>query len=206
MFMSVQEAFCSSVAEMHAGYLHGNALSVSQRLCTPSEYYCKHIILFVVLSLLLLQKLAARNILVSEHEVCKVADLDLGYQSNGLEEDSLSSSANIEEGLKDPNRMLRWMAPEILLHRHFSAASDVWSYGVLMWEMFHPSQLPYQECDDRVCVERIVQGYTLSTPEACPEKVAKIMKACWYQNPASRPSFLYVSSLVDSFITEYNQY
>ena len=150
-----------------------------------------------------LQKLAARNILVSESEVCKVADLDLGSQNYHLEEDAtLTPSKNIQEGIKDPNRMLRWMAPEILLHRHYSAASDVWSYGVLMWEMFHPSQLPYEECDDSVCADRIVQGFGLIVPSRCPEEVAKIMKACWYQNPASRPSFLYVSSLISNFITE----
>jgi serine/threonine protein kinase len=108
-----------------------------------------------------------------------------------------------EEGVQDPYNTLRWMAPENLQSHHFSTASDVWSFGVVMWEMFDPPSLPYKECDDKVCVERITQGYVLEVPEECPERVAKILKACWYQNPASRPSFLYISSLLSSIILEY---
>lgn len=195
--------------EVHAGHCHGDALPVGQGFCSPCKCHSSITThtqreVFLV-HLLLLQKLAARNVLVSETEACKVADLDLGSQNDRLQEESNPASAlaaNFQEGLKDPNRILRWMAPEILLHQHFSTASDVWSYGILMWEMFNPSQLPYPECDDRVCAERIVQGYMMSVPDACPERVAKIMKACWYQNAASRPSFLYISSLLSNMLTE----
>ncbi len=109
--------------------------------------------------------------------------------------------------MKDPFNILRWMAPECLQHQIFSAASDVWSYGVVMWEMFNPKLLPYEECDDRVCIDRILKGFVLDVPseEVCPERVRKIMKACWYQNPASRPSFLYMSSLLNSIILEFNK-
>lgn len=135
---------------------------------------------------------------MSENESCKVADLDLGSHSQWTEEET------VKEGTQDPNKILRWLAPEILLHRIFSTASDVWSYGVVLWEMFNPTQLPYQECDDGVCVERIVKGFGLGVPRQCPQRVGKIMKACWYLNPASRPSFLYISSLLNSIMVDYN--
>lgn len=155
------------------------------------------------------RKLAARNILVSEHEVCKVADLDLGQGWTTSHAPSTTTAAtiaaamgNIPEGVQDPYSMLRWMAPENVLNQHFSMASDVWSYGVVVWEMFNPAETPYRECDDRTCAERIVQGYLMEVPRECPERVAKIVKACWYQNPANRPSFLYISSLLNSIILE----
>ena len=141
---------------------------------------------------------------MSENEVCKVADLDLCSESNRLEEEE--DGLRLQEGVSDPNRILRWRAPETLKLRYFSTASDVWSYGVVLWEMFNPSLLPYPDCDDRMCVERILDSHTLDVPLACPERVAKIMRACWYQSPACRPSFLYISSLISCFITEnYNR-
>ena len=113
-----------------------------------------------------------------------------------------------EEGVKDPYNILRWMAPESLQNQIFSTASDVWSFGVVMWEMFNPTLLPYEECEDHVCVGRILKGYLLDIPsqEVCPERVGKIMKACWYQNPSSRPSFLYISSLLNGIMIEYSRF
>ena len=145
------------------------------------------------------QKLAARNVLVSESEVCKVADLDLG--GSQVEENILNTSP--QEGVKDPYKPLRWMAPESILQRLFSDASDVWSYGVVLWEIFNPSKMPYDECDDKVCVDRIVKGFVPDVPKDCPETVKKIMKACWYQTPSSRPSFLYISTLLSNTILEH---
>ena len=144
---------------------------------------------------------------MSENETCKVADLTLGsleyWTDSAPTPEGESPTYAEEEDVRDPYNTLRWMAPENLLSRHFSTASDVWSFGVVIWEMFNPSSLPYEDCDDKVCVERITQGYVMEAPKECPERVVKILKACWYQNPSSRPSFLYMSSLLSNIILEY---
>ena len=137
---------------------------------------------------------------MSETEVCKVGDLELGSQRD-LTEDNLMNTSP-QDGVKDPNKILRWMSPESLTQHLFSPASDVWSYGVTLWEMFNPTKLPYEECDDKACLERISKGQVMDIPENCPEIVKKIMKACWYQEPRNRPSFLYMSTLLNNALLQ----
>ena len=135
-----------------------------------------------------------------------MADLDLGSQSYWMDFGTTTTAPTLQEegGVVDPYNTLRWMAPENLTNRIYSPASDVWSYGVVIWEMFNPTCLPYQECeDDEVCAGRIMKGFLLEIPGECPERVGKILKACWYMNPSSRPSFLYMSSLLNRIIIEY---
>lgn len=95
---------------------------------------------------------------------------------------------------------VKWMAPESLEDGEFSTASDVWSFGVVMWEMNNPHETPYGNiiCDSLRLVMKIARGTRLSIPESYPPTVAKIMKACWHHNPAKRPSFLLISSLLTS--------
>lgn len=97
----------------------------------------------------------------------------------------------------DPSKA-RWLAPESILHAHYSAASDVWSYGITMWEILNPTLLPYGDFDDKKCLEHIMKGYVLAVSPVYPETVSKIMRACWLQSPSKRPSFLYISHLLSS--------
>ncbi len=81
------------------------------------------------------QDLAARNVLVSESEICKVADFGLLRE---LPKDD--SFYHMQTNVPCP---VRWMPPESINDRKFSTASDVWSFGVLIWEMFNPTKTPY---------------------------------------------------------------
>ena len=83
------------------------------------------------------QDLAARNILISEDETCKVSDFGLLRE---LPKDD--SIYHMQTNVPCP---IRWMPPESITDRKFSPASDVWSFGVLQWEMFQPSKTPYQK-------------------------------------------------------------
>ena len=83
-----------------------------------------------------MQDLAARNVLVGEGEICKVADFGL------LRE--LPSDMSIYQSQSLLPLPIRWMPPEAISERLFSEASDVWSYGVLQWELFNPYTLPYK--------------------------------------------------------------
>ena len=89
---------------------------------------------------------------------------------------------------------VRWMAPETIKRRDFSTASDVWSFGILQWEMFNPSKIPYSNMDNKECALSVIQGYTLPIPQGCPPIAAKIMWSCWSQNPANRPSFFLIAT------------
>ena len=80
--------------------------------------------------------MAARNVLVGNDEICKVADFGL------LRE--LPQDESIYQMHTNVPCPVRWMAPESISERQFSVGSDVWSYGILMWEMFHPDKTPYE--------------------------------------------------------------
>lgn len=135
-----------------------------------------------------LQDLAARNVMVGENEQCVVADFGLLRELHDFEEVYIASG--------DSKSPVRWMAPESMSQRTFSSASDVWSYGVLMWEIFNPDQIPYPDFDNLQLVIEVTRGYTMPVPNACPAIVARIMKACWRLKPSKRPSFLLISILL----------
>lgn len=140
------------------------------------------------------QDLAARNILVGENELCKVADFGL------LRE--LPMDDSIYKSTSSTPCPIRWMAPESLSKRQFSIASDVWSYGVLVWEMFNPKRLPYHGMDNFQVATRVSQGYRMPIPRGCPPVVARVVKACWHSEPRKRPSFLLIATLLSTKATQ----
>ena len=135
-----------------------------------------------------IQDLAARNVLVGENEVCKVADFGL------LRE--LPKEDSIYQSTANAPLPVRWMAPESIRERTFSVASDVWSYGILMWEMFNPGKVPYHTLSNVECVMEVASGTRLPLPASAPSIVARMMKSCWYKDPEKRPNFLVITTLL----------
>uniref|UniRef100_A0A8C9NLE0 Inactive tyrosine-protein kinase 7 n=1 Tax=Serinus canaria TaxID=9135 RepID=A0A8C9NLE0_SERCA len=85
---------------------------------------------------------------------------------------------------------LRWMPPEAVLEDEFSTKSDVWSFGVLMWEVFTHGEMPYTPLADDEVLAGLQSGKTkLPHPEGCPSRLAKLMQRCWAPSPKDRPSF-----------------
>uniref|UniRef100_A0A8C0ANC3 Protein tyrosine kinase 7 (inactive) n=1 Tax=Buteo japonicus TaxID=224669 RepID=A0A8C0ANC3_9AVES len=85
---------------------------------------------------------------------------------------------------------LRWMPPEAVLEDEFSTKSDVWSFGVLMWEVFTHGEMPYTPLADDEVLAGLQSGKTkLPQPEGCPSRLAKLMQRCWAPSPKDRPSF-----------------
>ena len=115
---------------------------------------------------------------------------DFGF----LREVPKDESVYVSQG--DGSSPLRWMAPESIRDKVFSPASDVWSYGILQWEMFYPDKQPYPDMDTPQMITKVANGYQMPIPEECPELVVKIMKACWQMDPTKRPSFLLISNLL----------
>uniref|UniRef100_A0A2C9JX64 Protein kinase domain-containing protein n=1 Tax=Biomphalaria glabrata TaxID=6526 RepID=A0A2C9JX64_BIOGL len=105
----------------------------------------------------LIQDLAARNILVNENLVCKVADFGL---SREIESDT-TEGAYTTTGGKIP---VRWTAPEAIAFRKFTSASDVWSYGVVMWEIVSYGERPYYNWSNQDVIKAVEKGYRLPPP------------------------------------------
>ena len=124
--------------------------------------------------------------MVDSRETCKVSDFGL------LRE--IPKDNSIYQAKTEMPWPTRWMAPESLDNREFSPASDVWSFGVLLWEMFFPNKLPYAELSNIQIPSKIPSGYRLSIPPSYPDTVASIMKACWQKKPEKRPSFMLITS------------
>uniref|UniRef100_A0AAQ5XUB0 Tyrosine-protein kinase n=1 Tax=Amphiprion ocellaris TaxID=80972 RepID=A0AAQ5XUB0_AMPOC len=113
--------------------------------------------------------LAARNCLVDGNGTVKVTDFGL---SRYVLDDEYTSSA----GSKFP---VRWSPPEVLLYCKFSSKSDIWAYGVLMWEVYTLGRLPYERLNNTEIVDQVSRGLRLYRPQLANEKVYSIMSSCW---------------------------
>ncbi|XP_055838392.1 tyrosine-protein kinase Btk29A isoform X2 [Episyrphus balteatus] len=123
--------------------------------------------------------LAARNCLVGSENVVKVADFGLARY---VLDDQYTSSG----GTKFP---IKWAPPEVLNYTRFSSKSDVWAYGVLMWEVFTCGKMPYGRLKNTEVVERVQRGIILEKPKSCAKEIYDVMKKCWCHCPEDRPSF-----------------
>ncbi|CAH0721642.1 unnamed protein product, partial [Brenthis ino] len=123
--------------------------------------------------------LAARNCLVGDENVVKVADFGLARY---VLDDQYTSSG----GTKFP---IKWAPPEVLNYTRFSSKSDVWAFGVLMWEVFTCGKVPYGRMKNSEVVEMVQRGQVLEKPKGCLNEIYNVMKACWRHAPEERPSF-----------------
>ncbi|KAG9260267.1 ephrin type-A receptor 8-like [Astyanax mexicanus] len=136
--------------------------------------------------------LAARNILVNSNLVCKVSDFGL---SRVLEDDP--DAAYTTTGGKIP---IRWTAPEAIAYRKFSSSSDVWSYGVVMWEVMSYGERPYWNLTNRDVIKSVEEGYRLPAPMGCPGALHTLMLDCWQKDRNERPRFCQIVTVLDKLI------
>ncbi|KAM4651638.1 ephrin type-A receptor 2 [Discoglossus pictus] len=136
--------------------------------------------------------LAARNILVNSQLVCKVSDFGL---SRVLEDDPEATYTT--SGGKIP---IRWTAPEAISYRKFTSASDVWSYGIVMWEVMSYGERPYWEMSNQEVMKAINEGFRLPAPMDCPSAIYQLMMQCWRQERNHRPKFADIVSFLDKLI------
>ena len=126
--------------------------------------------------------------LVDKNKTCKISDIGL------LRE--IPKDKNVYVSENKGQSPLRWMAPESISNDIFSPASDVWSFGILQWEMFHPNKNPYHGMPTKQMVAKVSSGYRMAIPRGCPPLAAKIMRSCWAHDPNERPNFLLISDLL----------
>uniref|UniRef100_A0A665TWJ8 non-specific protein-tyrosine kinase n=1 Tax=Echeneis naucrates TaxID=173247 RepID=A0A665TWJ8_ECHNA len=123
--------------------------------------------------------LAARNCLVGEGSLLKISDFGMSRQ----EDDGVYSSSGLKQ------IPIKWTAPEALNYGRYSSESDVWSYGILLWETFSLGVCPYPGMTNQQAREQVEKGYRMACPQRCPDDVYKVMQRCWQYNPEDRPKF-----------------
>uniref|UniRef100_A0A8C7U111 Tyrosine-protein kinase n=1 Tax=Oncorhynchus mykiss TaxID=8022 RepID=A0A8C7U111_ONCMY len=119
--------------------------------------------------------LAARNVLVSDDNIAKVSDFGLTKEASSTQDTA-----------KLP---VKWTSPEALREKRFSTKSDVWSYGILLWEIYSFGRVPYPRIPLKEVVPRVEKGYKMDAPDGCPVVVYDVMKQCWTLDVGLRPSF-----------------
>ncbi|XP_014857036.1 PREDICTED: vascular endothelial growth factor receptor kdr-like isoform X1 [Poecilia mexicana] len=125
--------------------------------------------------------LAARNILLSENNVVKICDF-------GLARDIYKDPDYVRKG--DARLPLKWMSPEAIFDKIYTTQSDVWSFGVLMWEIFSLGASPYPgvQIDEEFCC-RLKDGTRMRAPDYAPSEIYQTMLDCWQGEPQQRPTF-----------------
>ncbi|XP_063078954.1 ephrin type-A receptor 7 isoform X2 [Engraulis encrasicolus] len=136
--------------------------------------------------------LAARNILVNSNLVCKVSDFGL---SRVIDDDP--EAVYTTAGGKIP---VRWTATEAIQYRKFTSASDVWSYGIVMWEVMSYGERPYWDMSNQDVIKAIEEGYRLPAPMDCPPGLHQLMLDCWQKDRADRPKFDQIVGILDKMI------
>eukprot|EP00118_Oscarella_pearsei_P019656 m.210083 g.210083 ORF g.210083 m.210083 type:complete len:797 (+) comp39741_c0_seq7:69-2459(+) len=139
--------------------------------------------------------LAARNVLVCENEVLKVADFGMAKDIHYFD----------YYRKKTPNPLMpyKWTAPEALLHKVFTEASDVWSYGVLLWEIATLGSAPYPGVPSEKLYDLITKdGYRMRKPGTCSRKLYDMMLKTWALAPEERPKFKKLVGFIEKAIEE----
>lgn len=173
-------------------YLRKNANTITQqeqlRMCKDAaagmryleSKYCIH------------RDLAARNCLVGYESIVKISDFGMSRE----EEEYI-----VSDGMKQIP--IKWTAPEALNFGKYTSLCDVWSYGILMWEIFSKGGNPYSGMSNSQAREKIDAGYRMPAPENTPDEIYRLMLRCWEYEPEKRPHFDQIYTVVETLSQAY---
>ncbi|GAA6091919.1 KIT proto-oncogene, receptor tyrosine kinase b isoform X2 [Tachysurus ichikawai] len=138
--------------------------------------------------------LAARNILLTKGRVAKICDF-------GLARDIAKDSNYVLRG--NARLPVKWMSPESLFSCVYTFESDVWSYGILLWEIFSLGNSPYPGVPVGTIFYKMIQdGYRMSEPEFAPSEIYEVMRWCWSSEPLKRPTFRKLVERTEMLLSE----
>ncbi|KAB0364810.1 hypothetical protein FD754_008966 [Muntiacus muntjak] len=136
--------------------------------------------------------LAARRVLVSSELVCKISGFGRGPRDRA--EAVYTTMSGRSPAL--------WAAPETLQFGHFSSASDVWSFGVVMWEVMAFGERPYWDMSGQDVIKAVEDGFRLPPPRNCPSPLHRLMLDCWQKDPGERPRFSQIHGLLSKMMQD----
>lgn len=132
--------------------------------------------------------LATRNCLVGENLVVKIADFGLSRNIYAAD----YYKANENDAIP-----IRWMPPESIFYNRYTTESDVWAYGVVLWEIFSHGMQPYYGMAHEEVIYYVRDGHVLLCPEQCPLELYNLMRLCWSTHPSDRPSFASIHRILE---------
>ncbi|XP_072444215.1 muscle, skeletal receptor tyrosine-protein kinase isoform X3 [Chiloscyllium punctatum] len=132
--------------------------------------------------------LATRNCLVGENLVVKIADFGLSRNIY---------SADYYKANENDAIPIRWMPPESIFFNRYTTESDVWAYGVVLWEIFSSGMQPYYGMAHEEVIYYVRDGNILSCPENCPPELYNLMRLCWSTMPSDRPRFASIHRILE---------
>ncbi|XP_023173595.1 tyrosine kinase receptor Cad96Ca [Drosophila hydei] len=181
----------NSRAERHYGNTHGKSNVLTSGDLTSFMYQVAKGMDYLTSRGIIHRDLAARNILITEDHTCKVADF-------GFARDIVTSK--IYERKSEGKLPIRWMATESLYDNIFSIKSDIWSFGILMWEIVTLGSTPYPGISAADVMRKVRDGYRLEKPEHCRRELYNIMYYCWSQDVHERPTFTEIIKMLDKLL------
>ncbi|XP_077988168.1 tyrosine-protein kinase RYK-like [Glandiceps talaboti] len=134
--------------------------------------------------------LATRNCVIDEDYNVKITD-------NALARDLFPQDYTC---LGDnENRPVKWLAIESLIDKKYSTSSDVWAFGVTLWELMTLGQTPYADVDPFEMASYLKNGYRMAQPPNCPDELFSVMACCWALSPIDRPKFTHLATILNDF-------
>jgi serine/threonine protein kinase len=141
--------------------------------------------------------LAARNVLIDSRKRARIADFGMS-RDGGAGSGNDADADNVYQSVTGGALPVRWTAPEAFVNHTFTTASDVWSFGVLLLEIWQDGSKPYPTLRNNEVILKLAQGWRAPQPDACPADVYAVMIQCWNNDPAIRPTFLQLSAAFDN--------